>query len=61
VPLGSLSKAAFVGAKTVNGPAFDKTSINSAAFKAVTSVVWSGEPAAIFTMSFSDTSSFTFD
>jgi len=39
VPFGSLSNAALVGAKTVNGPAFDKASTNSACFTAATKVV----------------------
>ena len=39
VPLGSLSKAAFVGANTVKGPGPDRVSTRPAAFTAATSVV----------------------
>ena len=39
VPLGSLSKAALVGAKTVKGPALDSALTRSACFIAATSVV----------------------
>ena len=39
VPFGSFSKAAFVGAKTVNGPGPDRVSTSPAALTAATSVV----------------------
>ena len=46
VPAGSLSKAAFTGANTVNGPALASEFTRSAALSAATSVVWSFEPSA---------------
>src|SRR5258706_6758459 len=51
VPAGSLSKAALVGANTVNGPVPFRVSTNPAAFTAATSVVWSAELTALSTMS----------
>jgi hypothetical protein len=50
VPAGSLSKAALVGAKTVNGPALDNVSTNPAALTAATRVVWSAELTAFSTI-----------
>jgi hypothetical protein len=52
VPFGSLSKAAFVGAKTVKGPAPFNVSTRPAALTAATSVVWSFELTALSMMSF---------
>src|SRR5829696_9733857 len=52
VPAGSLSKAALVGAKTVNGPLLCSVSTSPAAFTAATSVVWSAEFTAFSTMFF---------
>ncbi len=52
MPAGSLSKAAFVGAKTVNGPLPWSVSTSPAAFTAATSVVWSAEFIAFSTMFF---------
>ena len=54
VPLGSISNAAFVGAKTVKGPAPCKVSTKPAAFTAATSVVCSFELAAFWLPGFSD-------
>ena len=39
VPAGSMSKAASVGAKTVNGPAPERSSSNSAAITAASKVL----------------------
>src|SRR5512139_1190340 len=50
VPGGSLSKAPFTGANTVNGPGLARASSQFAAFRAATSVVWSFESEAIFAM-----------
>src|ERR1700754_2882987 len=50
VPAGNLSKAALVGANTVNGPALDKVSTRPAALTAATRVVWSFELTAFSTM-----------
>jgi hypothetical protein len=50
VPAGSFAKAAFVGAKTVKGPALCKVATKSAAFTAATNVVWSFDPTAISTI-----------
>jgi len=47
VPAGSLSKAALVGANTVNGPALLNAVTKSAAFTAATNVVWSLLPIAV--------------
>src|SRR5262245_36302823 len=52
VPDGSLSNAALVGAKTVNGPLPCSVSIRPAAFTAATSVVWSFELTAFSMMFF---------
>ncbi|SHN52164.1 hypothetical protein SAMN05444395_101351 [Flavobacterium fryxellicola] len=49
MPAGNLSKAAFVGAKKVNGPVPDKVSAKPAAVTAATNVVWSAEPTATST------------
>jgi hypothetical protein len=49
VPAGNFAKAAFVGAKTVNGPALCNTATKSAAFTAATNVVWSFELIATST------------
>src|SRR5258705_12562669 len=51
LPAGSLSKAALVGANTVNGPAPFSVSTSPAALTAATSVVWSAELTALSTMS----------
>src|SRR5438270_4028939 len=50
VPAGSLAKAALVGAKTVNGPGLDSVSTRPAALTAATSVVWSFELSAFWTI-----------
>src|SRR5689334_18880841 len=50
VPLGSLPKAALVGAKTVNGPGPFNVSTSPAALTAATRVVWSFEWTAFSTM-----------
>ena len=50
VPAGSLPKAALVGANTVNGPLLSRVSTRPAAFTAATSVVWSFELTAFWTM-----------
>ncbi|MNN53944.1 hypothetical protein D3C81_1687320 [compost metagenome] len=50
VPAGSLPKAAFVGANTVNGPLPCSVSTRPAAFTAATSVVWSAEFTALATI-----------
>ena len=60
VPAGNLSKAAFVGAKTVNGPALLNEVTNPAAFTAATNVVWSLLPTAVWTMFGTEVSSTTF-
>src|SRR5947209_1550044 len=52
VPAGNLSNASFVGANTVNGPVPDNVSTRPAAFTALTSVVWSLELTAFWTMFF---------
>jgi hypothetical protein len=52
VPAGSLAKAALVGAKTVKGPGLESVSTRSAALTAATSVVWSFELTAFWTMVF---------
>lgn len=59
VPSGNSSKAAFVGANTVNGPALERSSTYSTCFNAATKVVWSGELTATLTTSFCDSSSTT--
>src|SRR5437868_11593022 len=51
VPAGSLAKASWVGAKTVNGPGLFSVSTRPAAFTAATRVVWSAELTALSTMS----------
>src|SRR5689334_2979351 len=48
-PFGSASNAAFVGAKTVNGPLLDKALTKSAACTAFTKVLWSFEFTATLT------------
>jgi hypothetical protein len=48
--LGNLSKAAFVGAKTVKGPLLCKVSTRPAALTAATKVVWSLELTAFSTI-----------
>ena len=50
VPAGSLPKAVLVGANTVNGPLPSSVSTRPAAFTAATSVVWSFELTAFWTM-----------
>src|SRR6185437_223735 len=50
VPAGSLPKAEFVGANTVNGPLPSRVSTRPAAFTAATSVVWSFELTAFWMM-----------
>src|SRR6478609_2746783 len=50
VPAGSFANAASVGAKTVNGPGPDRVSTRPAAFTAATSVLWSRELTAFWTM-----------
>src|SRR6476661_11291195 len=50
VPAGSLAKAALVGANTVKGPGPCSVSTRPAAFTAATSVVWSAELTAFWTM-----------
>ena len=46
VPAGNFSKAAFIGANTVNGPVLLSASTNSAALTAATNVLWSLLPTA---------------
>ncbi len=50
VPAGSFAKASLVGANTVNGPGDCSVSTRPAAFTAATSVVWSFELTAFWTM-----------
>src|SRR5438309_12045346 len=50
VPAGSLPKAALVGANTVKGPAPESVSTRPAALTAATSVVWSFELTAFWTI-----------
>src|SRR4029450_2256725 len=52
VPAGSLPNAALVGANTVNGPGPCSVSTRPAALTAATSVVWSFEFTAFWTMFF---------
>jgi hypothetical protein len=52
VPLGSMAKAALVGANTVNGPSPCRVGTRPAAFTAATRVVWSFEATALSTMVF---------
>ena len=52
MPAGSLANAALVGANTVNGPGPESVSTRPAAFTAATSVVWSFEFTAFWTMFF---------
>ena len=52
MPAGSLPNAALVGANTVNGPLLSRVSTRPAAFTAATSVVWSLELTAFWTMFF---------
>src|SRR5262249_30458495 len=52
VPAGSFENAALVGANTVKGPAPSSVSTRPAAFTAATSVVWSFEFTAFWTMFF---------
>ncbi len=59
VPAGNLSKAAFTGAKTVNGPALLSEVVSPAASTAVTRVERSLFPAANFTMVGAESSSTT--
>ncbi|MFZ1523878.1 MAG: hypothetical protein WAT22_03610 [Saprospiraceae bacterium] len=61
VPAGNFSKAALVGAKTVNGPALESASTYPPALTAATKVVWSLLPTATCTMLGLETSSFTLD
>ena len=53
MPSGNFSNAAFVGAKTVNGPFPESVSASPAAFTAATSVEKSLFPAATSTIFFS--------
>ena len=50
VPSGSASKAAFVGANTVNGPTPRSVSSKPVAMRASTKIEKSGLPAAMSTM-----------
>lgn len=50
VPAGSFAKASFVGANTVKGPLLESVSTSPAALTAATSVVWSFELTAFWTM-----------
>ena len=50
MPLGNAANASLVGAKTVNGPLPCSVSTSPAALTAATSVVWSFEFMAFWTM-----------
>ena len=49
VPSGNASKAASVGANTVNGPSAERASTKPAAITAVSKVLWSSDPTIIST------------